>query len=337
MKRSKRDLFAVSSDYTGLTGLLGLLPTKDLLLVLNYHRIGNPDDSQYDPGVFSVTSEELDEHVRFVKRRFHIATLAEAIEIVEGRRRSRGTAVLLTFDDGYLDNYQSAFPILSSRSVQGVFFLPTSFVGTNRLPWWDVMAWIVRRARKPIFELKYPGVHRFDVGRDGICRVIEQVLWVYKRAAQDDATHFVDMLEEACGASRPDGSERCFLNWDEARIMLRGGMAFGAHSHSHEILAPLSSEQQLDELTTSKRMIEERLGVPVHSMSYPIGLPGSFSMVTREAAEKAQYRVAFSFYGGFNPYGKTERYDVRRFAVSAPPPRFRLQTTLAAATGKYWF
>jgi peptidoglycan/xylan/chitin deacetylase (PgdA/CDA1 family) len=119
--------------------------------------------------------------------------------------------------------------------------------------------------------------------------------------------------------------------------MLRGGMAFGAHSHSHEILAPLSSEQQLDELTASKAMIKERLGVPVLSMCYPVGLPQSFSILTREAAEKAQYRVAFSFYGGFNPYGKIERYDVRRFAISARPPRFRLQTTLAAATGRYWF
>ena len=72
-------------------------------------------------------------------------------------------------------------------------------------------------------------------------------------------------------------------------------------------------------------------------MSYPVGPPHTFSAETREAAAEARYDVAFSFYGGFNRYGATERYDVRRFAISSTAPRFALQTALAATTGKYWF
>jgi peptidoglycan/xylan/chitin deacetylase (PgdA/CDA1 family) len=146
------------------------------------------------------------------------------------------------------------------------------------------------------------------------------------------------MLEEACDSARPEGVEGCFMNWDEAVSMLRGGMAIGSHAHSHEILARLSREEQLGELTASRRMLEERLGTPVRALSYPIGLPESFSLVTREAAVQAGYRVAFSFYGGFNRVGAINPYDVRRQNVCYTRlERFQLQCALAAATARGWF
>jgi peptidoglycan/xylan/chitin deacetylase (PgdA/CDA1 family) len=64
--------------------------------------------------------------------------LDEAIDIAHGNVPARNR-VLVTFDDGYLDNYTVAFPILRSLGVQGVFFLPTAFVGTGELPWWDII------------------------------------------------------------------------------------------------------------------------------------------------------------------------------------------------------
>jgi peptidoglycan/xylan/chitin deacetylase (PgdA/CDA1 family) len=337
MKGSKRDVLAACGRNLGFTGLLGLLPTKPGLLVLNYHRIGVREDCPYDSGVFSATAGEFDEHIRFLKRRFTVGRLDEAIEIVEQAKKPRGTVVLLTFDDGYLDNYEIAFPVLSSHGIQGVFFLPTSFIGTNRIPWWDLIAAIIKRSRKSSFRLSYPSIHQFDIARDGALAVVEKVLWVFKREAVEDTECFLAALEEACDSPRPDKSERCFLNWEEAAAMLRGRMAVGSHTHSHEILSRLSEERQLEELVLSKRILEDRLGEPIRAMSYPVGLPESFSSTTRDAAQKAGYRAAFSFYGGCNKYGGTERYDVRRYAVDPAAARFQLQTTLAATTGKYWF
>jgi peptidoglycan/xylan/chitin deacetylase (PgdA/CDA1 family) len=338
MKHSKRDLAAIGARYSGLTSLLGLLPRKPGLLVLNYHRIGDRETCPYDAGVFSGTADELDDQVRFLKRRFHMATLQEAMEIAEGSKRPPGTAVLLTFDDGYLDNHDAALPILASHGVQGVFFLPTSYIGTNRIPWWDAIAAVVKRGCNRTFQLSYPSPQRFDVDAEGVERVVERVLWTYKSAGMEDAGRFLSMLEDACGAARPGNSERCFVTWDEAAAMLRGGMAIGSHAHTHEILAKLPQEEQVEELTTSKRILEERLGTPVHALSYPVGHEESFSAATREAASEAGYRVAFSFYGGYNRFGAMDRFDVRRYPVSpAARARFRLQTSLAAVTSGYWF
>jgi peptidoglycan/xylan/chitin deacetylase (PgdA/CDA1 family) len=128
------------------------------------------------------------------------------------------------------------------------------------------------------------------------------------------------------------------MNWEEVATMLRGGMAIGSHAHSHEILSRLPAEEQLSELTASKRILEERLGAPVYALSYPVGLPESFSSDTRAAAVAAGYRLAFSFYGGFNRFGAIDPFDFRRQSgISRAIARFRLQTTLASVTGRYWF
>lgn len=339
MTVSKRDALAAFCRYAGVTGLLGLLPAKPILLVLNYHRIGDREATPFDSEVFSATAEQFDEHVRFLKRRLHVATLDETIEIVEKRKRPRGTVALLTFDDGYVDNYELAFPVLAAHGVQGVFFLPTAFIGGDRLSWWDTIAYIVKRSRKRKIRLGIPPFREFDLAALGARRVVSDILGVYKDTAAETTEPFIAMLEEECGSPRPYGSTlRCFMNWEEASAMLRGGMAIGSHAHSHRILAGLPEEEQLAELVTSKRILEERLGIRAQALSYPVGHRDSISPVTRAAAEMAQYRIAFSYYDGFNDFGAIDPFDIRRqHGVSPAAGRFRLQVTLASVSGRYWF
>lgn len=337
MSIPKRDALAVCCRYLGVTGLLSALPTKPILLVLNYHRIGNREETPFDSEIFSATAEEFDEHVRFLKRRLHVATLEEAIEIVEERKRPRDAVALLTFDDGYLDNYEAAFPVLTAHGVQGVFFLPTAFVGTNRLSWWDTIAYLVKHSRQRKIRLGIPPFPEFDLAALGAARATSRIIAIYRAEARESSEPFIAMLEEACGLPRPGGSARCFMNWEEAAALLRGGMAIGSHSHNHSILSKLSDDEQLADLITSKRTLEERLGVPVHALSYPVGSRNCFSSATREAAIKAQYRVAFSFYGGLNRFGAMDPYDVRRLHVFPAVARFRLRIALAAVGGTDWF
>jgi hypothetical protein len=75
----------------------------------------------------------------------------------------------------------------------------------------------------------------------------------------------------------------------------------------------------------------------VHALSYPVGSRNCFSSATREAAIQAQYRVAFSFYGGLNRFGAIDPYDIRRLHVFPAVARFRLRVALAAVGGNDWF
>jgi len=310
-----------------------MLARRDRLIILNHHRIGDALGTPYDSGTFSATGAELEAQVAYLKKYYHMATLDHVTEIANGKGPKK-PSILLTFDDGYLDNYQTAFPILRAYGVQGVFFLPTGFVGTPYLPWWDSVAYIVKHSQVRVVRLEYPELAVFDIERQPMLEVIVQILRLCKRpGTQTDL--FITALESACECRRPSFREgRCFLNWEEAREMDASGMAFGSHTHSHEILTKLSPEQQTHELRISREVMEKELRREVLALAYPVGRQGTFSGVTVDAAKAAGYRLAFSNYGGINAPRRTNVFDVRRNDVQKKSlARLRLEIGLSATVG----
>jgi peptidoglycan/xylan/chitin deacetylase (PgdA/CDA1 family) len=335
--RGKREFVATVSNSIGLTNILEFLPQKNILLILNYHRIGSAAETPYDPNVFSATAEEFSRHIALFKRRFHIATLEEALSIAQGAP-CRGTVLLITFDDGYIDCYTQAYPILRSHGIPATFFLPTAFVGTGQLPWWDKIAYIVKKSRHPRFRLAYPHIAEFDLERDGPVETSRRVLEFFRQPAASDTPHFMSELQDACGVAAPSGdTERCFLSWDEAREMQAHGMTFGSHTHRHEILSKISISDQEEEIRISRRILEKEMHVTIDTLAYPVGLRNCFSPDTHSVLEKAGYRAAFSYYGGINHPGDTRLFDIKRFGVGDQSyTRLSLQTALASSTGSYW-
>lgn len=335
----KREWLAHGLLWSGASFLLSQLPARDLLLVLNYHRIGNPDDDLFDPGVFSATAEQFSNQISHLKRHVSLVTLEEALSFVEGtiKERTRCCRVLITFDDGYLDNYGTAYPILRSHGVQGVFFLVTSMVGSCHVPWWDHIAYLMKTARRRRFSLRYPSDLTVDIDRNGLTESLRAVLNLYKMPENSDPARFIQELTEETKGDGLPGSLRRFLNWDEAREMAGGGMAIGSHTHSHHVLSQLEPERQFEELVQSRSILEQQLGLGVDILAYPVGGRTSFSDQTQRAARDAGYRAAFSFYGGTNLKGKTSAYDVNRICVGDQSwSRFRVQTTICRLSSKYW-
>jgi len=335
----KGELLAQGLFWSGATFLFGQLPERDLLLVLNYHRIGNRDDDPFDPGVFSATGDQLNEQISHLKRHVSLVTLQEAVAFVDGtiNEKTRRCRVLITFDDGYLDNYDVAYPILRSHGVQGVFFLATSMVGSCDVPWWDHIAYLMKTARQRRFCLRYPADLVVDVDKDGMTKSLGDVLGLYKRPENTDPTRFIgELREEAKGNDLPVTMRR-FLNWNEAREMTSGGMAIGSHTHSHHVLSQLGPDQQRQELAQSRTLLREQLGIEADALAYPVGATSSFSDQTQQLAQEVGYRAAFSFHGGTNLPGMTRRYDVKRVAVGDQSwPRFRVRAAICRLTGNYW-
>jgi peptidoglycan/xylan/chitin deacetylase (PgdA/CDA1 family) len=336
--QGKREFVARACARTGVTKVLESLPQRGVLIILNYHRVGNAAETPFDSGTFSATPEELDSQLGYLKRRYEMATLEKVVAMVNGDAPPRAS-VLITFDDGYLDNYTLAFPVLRRHGVEGVFFLPTAFIGAGKVPWWDAIAYMIKRCRKQSIHLDYPQPATFDLKNEGAARVSMQILHTFIQPAVEDSARFIAELEEACETPRPEGSaERLFLNWEEAREMQRHGMAFGSHTHRHDILSKLSREQQRDELHQSREILERELKRRVDTLAYPVGQRHCFSTETAEALKETGYRAAFSFYGGLNRPGEMQPFDICRYSVGDQSyARLRLQTSLAAVSGTRWF
>ena len=337
-ENSKRERFARFAATVQLTRIVEALPKRSNIVGLTYHRIGDGEASDYDGGVYSATVDELDAQLAHLKKRYDVLTPAEVVNIATGKVPAR-SGVVITFDDGYLDNYEVAFPVLRKHGLSAMFFLPTSYVGTGYVPWWDRIAYVVKRATRPVIRLSYPHQAEFDIERLGRDMACLQVLRLYRDAATTDPDRFERELQQACEQECPTfAATPRFLNWDQAREMLRAGMSFGSHTHTHQILSKLTSEEQLVEVQTSRDILQRELQVPVDVLAYPVGSRHTFSDVTVNALKKTGYRAAFSHYGGGNRGGAIDAFDIRRESVGgASYSRFRLQTALSAATGTLWF
>ncbi len=323
-------------DWSGASFVSSKLPPRDSLLIVNYHRIGNAEEDLFDPGVFSATAEEFDEQIKFLKRNVDIVTLEEALAFVDGTQKDkvRRCRVLITFDDGYLDNYEIAHPILRSHGVQGVFFLVTSMVGSSHIPWWDRISYMMKSGGKRRFSLHYPANLEVDVDRDGMFESLRSVLKLYKRPENTDPARFMREAAEAIQGEEPPTTVRRFLNWDEARVMSREGAAIGSHTHSHNLLSHLEPERQYEELAKSRAILNEQLGVVVDTIAYPVGKKDAFTDETKRIAREVGYRAGFSFYGGANLPGQTSPYDVRRFDIGPDLNRLRLELAMFKHTGR---
>jgi peptidoglycan/xylan/chitin deacetylase (PgdA/CDA1 family) len=335
---AKRELAARLCKSTGLLSLIEAMPKRDVMIVLNYHRIGNHWETPYDPGTFSATAEEFEQHIAYLKKYFHICTLDESLAMVMGHA-SFNTGVLITFDDGYLDNYILAFPILHSYSTQAVFFLPTAYVGTSRLPWWDTIAYTIKQSQQDVIRLEYPERAVLDLNRTDTADAISVALRLYKHPAMTDRKRFFYQLRTACASDCPiEDKQRTFMNWQEAREMQQCGMRFGSHTDTHEILSKLSAEQQVIELRRSREILERELNCRIDTLAYPVGGKETFSDRTIRALKENGYHAAFSYYGGFNLPGRTQMFNISRFAVGRQSfQRFRLQLALGAVSARIWF
>jgi len=335
----KRELLAQGLLWTGAAFVLSHIPPRDSLLVLNYHRVGDAENDPFDPGVFSATADQFNDQISYLKSRLTLVSLQEALGFVDGtiKDKSPRCRALITFDDGYLDNYDIVYPILRSHGVQGVFFLVTGLVGSCVIPWWDHVAFLVKTAQRRRFSLRYPAGLTVDIDRNGLTQSLEAILNLYKRPDNHDSARFVQELAEAAKGEDPPGNLQRFLSWDQAREMQRGGMAFGSQTHSHPVLSQLEPDRQSEELIRSRSIVKEELGVEVDALAYPVGDRSSFTDQTKTVARDAGYRVAFSFYGGTNLRGMTSPYDVARVPIAGQSlRRFRVQTAVCKATAKFW-
>jgi peptidoglycan/xylan/chitin deacetylase (PgdA/CDA1 family) len=336
---SFRDVVAGAMARVGIVKLMEQLPARAQLLVLNYHRIGDRTATRFDPGVFSTDSEGLDEQLRVLRQRYTIVTPDESLDVIEGRYRPREPLVLLTFDDGYRDNLEQAFPVLRAHGASAVFFVVTSYTNDNQLPWWDKVAALARRCAANGATMRLPGAAT-DVVLDNadIPGTIRSVLKAYKRMPISLQAPFIDELERGAGDDVVALTDRLILDWDDVRTLKAGGMSIGVHSHSHRILSQLPPEEQLRELKVSKAIVEQESGSTASFLAYPDGSHGTFDASAKEAAAAAGFRVGFSFYGGINFPGRIDPYDVKRSAFQpySSSARLRVAATMLSAGVTRW-
>lgn len=313
-------------DSAGVARLLSSVGAWRGTLVLNYHRIAPADTRPTGEG-WSATEDELDSQLRYLNKHVEVVGPEALLE------RRNGRSVILTFDDGYRDNYERALPLLREHGVPATFFLATGFLDRGGVAWWEEIDWMVQSSTRPRLNGALTAGAELSLGdkaarRKAVARLLER----YKQLPGGETEQFLDQLAQATGSGRLDPGEGrdAWMTWDMARELLAAGMSIGGHSVSHPVLARLPQGQQRREILECRDRLAQELGIPMELFSYPVGLPGTFDERTIACLREAGVRLAFSYYGGYSRLHVPNPYDVPRSSVwlGMQPERFHALTAL---------
>jgi peptidoglycan/xylan/chitin deacetylase (PgdA/CDA1 family) len=279
-----------------------LLPRRSLV-VLNYHRVLD-HGTCFDDGVISATAAEFEAQMEIVARTGTSLSIADLTHVLTGKMPMPDNAVMVTFDDGYHDNYRTALPALLRHGVRATFFITTGFIETGRLPWWDRVSYILKNTHVGRLCLSYPtrinlniqpGRERL-IARRTLLRLIKQVFGL-------DHPRFFAHLEEAAEVKvdEPALARDLFMNWGQLLELVAAGMDIGSHTHSHRVLQTIDLTEAAHELALPRQIIRERLGIIPRAIAYPVGFPLSQTSGLRELVQGAGYEVGFTFIPGVIP------------------------------------
>lgn len=299
---------------TGLRSLLHRTARWSGVLALNYHRVGEARGSNFDRGLWSASSDDFAQQLRFCKQQLDIISPADLPQVLTA---GRGRHAMVTFDDGYRDNYEAAFPVLKQEGVAATFFVASGFIDAPRLPWWDEIAWMVRTSQRAGVDLPVwldCSLSFDEPDREGALRTL---LRRYKAMPAESAPAYLQAVAAAAGTGRcpPGVGEQLWMTWDMLREMKAAGMTIGGHTVNHPVLARLTAEDQRHEILECGRRLATELGEPMRYFSYPVGSSNAFDATTRECLREAGVSYAFSYYGGYRRFDDWDDYDVRRVAI----------------------
>ena len=260
------------------------------LYIAMYHYTRDLVHSRY-PNIKGMDRILFRQQIEFMNNNFNIVTMEDVIDAVERKTNLPENALILTFDDGYVDNYTFALPILEEFGVQGSFFIPGKTFATHQLLDVNKIHYILASA--DIYELvadvkkemdyyrgseydyaptdelfnEYAVANRFDVKETiFVKRMLQTVLPEKLRNVISS-----NLFEKYVGVSEEQLAYELYMTEEQIRTMKRHGMFIGVHGYDHYWLGNISSEQMRKDISMALETLDEFIDRKRWVMNYPYG------------------------------------------------------------------
>lgn len=260
------------------------------LYISMYHYTRDLKHSRY-PDIKGLDVSLFRQQIEFFSKNFNVVNMEQVIDAVEGRSVLPERALLLTFDDGYVDNYMYAFPILEEYKVQGSFFIPGKTFDTHQLLDVNKIHYILASAN--IYELvedvkkemdryrgteydyastdelfnEYAIANRFDVKETiFVKRMLQTVLPEHLRNVISS-----NLFKKYVGVSEEQMAYELYMTEEQIRMMKRHGMFIGIHGYDHYWLGNLSEDQMKKDIDQALDTLNEFVDRKQWVMNYPYG------------------------------------------------------------------
>ena len=261
-----------------------------MLYIAMYHYVRDLGNSRY-PKIKGLDWSLFRQQIEFMKKHFNLVTMEQVMEAAEGRLQLPEKALLLTFDDGYIDNYTFVFPILEEFGIQGSFFIPGKTFTTHQLLDVNKIHYILASSdiNRLVEDLKME-MDRYR-GMEFAYAPTDELYETYAVAGRYDTKDIVfikqmlqtvlpeklrniissKLFEKYVGVSEEQLAYELYMTEDQIRTLKRHGMYIGVHGYDHYWLANLPEEQMKKDITMALDIMDEFIDRKHWVMNYPYG------------------------------------------------------------------
>ena len=300
--------------YSGIRAKLAPGPT-----ILLYHRVA---ELKTDPQLLSVTPDHFDEHISLLKQHYNVMSLNDLVEAVQKGKVNKN-AIAITFDDGYADNYEKAWPILKKYSIPATIYVSTAYASTNHEYFCDELERLMfYRDSLPetirlnisgqIFEwtnlsegkkIILPNNKPWNVTDTSKPTPVQQAYIelhrLIHRLPNDIQQNSLDQIRKAFNDNGIGRSTHRAMSWDQIKELSQEGLIdIGAHTVNHVYLSSSTINDQWKEINGSIESIESNINKKVTSFAYPYGTKQSYTAETVEIVKEQKIINACSNFRG---------------------------------------
>ena len=301
-------------------------------LVVMYHYVRDSDGSEF-PGIRALTPDFFDLQLDWLEEHYEVIDVARLEAALNGGPPLPPAAALLTFDDGFVDHYQTVFPRLRARGLGGAFFPSQDACGDSpRLLGVHKAHFLLARLGAEAFgravlqacgtvgALPQPvrtvfGPDRWEAADD---RAVKHL--VNHELAFDDADRVLDHLFAEHIGDAAAFAKQLYLTAPMVKEMAANGMTFGQHTRTHRMLSRLSAREQDEELRGGVSWIRHLTGQQTVPFCYPWGGPQTYTTETVRILRESGYSLAFNTVRRRIAVSADGRYELPRFDTRDLPP-----------------
>ncbi len=280
------------------------------ICVLGLHRVLHDADLKQSnslPGIV-LRQSTFAQMVRFLHHHYAVITLGEFLSLRSSTITFSKLPCLLTFDDGWADNFTTALPLLEKYNMPAVIFAVTGLIGTNETFWVEQVSRIYggEDTRQRLVAAITAGSNE----RRGEVQ-FEEIVEKLKHMPSSHRQQILgSLLTDSATHEAAEHGDR-LLTWNETRALQDAGVEIEAHTATHPLLVYEDDESVRWELNECKRVLELELGKPIRAFAYP---NGTWDERVRKMVVEAGYECAFTTERGWYRPG-SDRFAVRRIML----------------------
>jgi peptidoglycan/xylan/chitin deacetylase (PgdA/CDA1 family) len=295
--------------------------------ILTYHRLA----TNHDPFFPALPVDIFARQVSYLSKYYQLVDLSQLLKWMQNGNPIPPNAVVLTFDDGYRDNYDLAFPVLQQYRAPMTLFLTTGFLDRRDVLWNDKVCFALKYTKHRQLIIPWDQKQHYNLETESQrLASMHEILWVLRHISHEDRLRYIEELLTALEIRDFGFLWESMLTWDHVRQMHARGISFGAHTVTHPILSRVSLDQARQEIRQSKQAVETELQTPVELFAFPVGTRVDFSRDLKTVVQEEGFLGAVTTVFGTNT-AATDRFELRR--TGAPS-----ESTMAIFASKHcWY